>query len=256
MAAASGLLPTLALATTRQPEMTFVLHFAALMTSTTWPGVFGVTKAGARTGSARRRYPSSDWRPGHPGCRPARPTRLGDPAWPEPRCPAEPAPPARPVQPGPPRPAVLRTAQRPARGTTEPGAAATDPDATVPPVTARQAAAQPVTASTATSREPGSIRGSQDQRFPALRISVRPDALAALPVTDMRLGMVDPQGRRTLLPGVLVPRPHRKLTWLLRSTAVSAIRWCLGVLDCARELGSDRLSPSRAARSRGQWACR
>ena len=42
MAAASGLLPTLAVATTRQSEMTFVLHFAALITSTTWPGVFGL----------------------------------------------------------------------------------------------------------------------------------------------------------------------------------------------------------------------
>src|SRR5215472_8379694 len=34
---ASGLLPTAALATTRQSDLIFALHFAALMTSTTWP---------------------------------------------------------------------------------------------------------------------------------------------------------------------------------------------------------------------------
>jgi hypothetical protein len=37
-AAASGLLPTLAVATTRQSGLTLTLHVAVLITSTTWPG--------------------------------------------------------------------------------------------------------------------------------------------------------------------------------------------------------------------------
>jgi hypothetical protein len=36
--------PTLALATTWQPAVTFALHLAALITSTTWPGVLGLQK--------------------------------------------------------------------------------------------------------------------------------------------------------------------------------------------------------------------
>jgi hypothetical protein len=37
IAAASGPLPTLAVATTRQPDLTVALHSAALITSTTLP---------------------------------------------------------------------------------------------------------------------------------------------------------------------------------------------------------------------------
>jgi hypothetical protein len=44
MTAASGLIPTLALATTLQPAVTFALHLAALITSTTWPAVLGLQK--------------------------------------------------------------------------------------------------------------------------------------------------------------------------------------------------------------------
>ena len=44
MATASGLVPTLALATTVQPAVTFALHFAALITSTTWACVLGWQK--------------------------------------------------------------------------------------------------------------------------------------------------------------------------------------------------------------------
>ena len=121
-------------------------------------------------------------------------THLGGPAWPEPHCPHEPAPPARHGPAGPTRPAALRTAApdpqpapiraAAASGAIGPGTAATDPDATVPPITARQAATQFVTASTAANREPGGLRESQVQRFPALRVSVRPDALAP-PIADL-----------------------------------------------------------------------
>ena len=40
-AAASGSLPTLALATTRHRDLTFTLHLAVLITSTTWPALIG-----------------------------------------------------------------------------------------------------------------------------------------------------------------------------------------------------------------------
>jgi len=42
--AASGLLPTPAVATTRQPDPVSALQLAALITSTTWPGVLGLQK--------------------------------------------------------------------------------------------------------------------------------------------------------------------------------------------------------------------
>ena len=63
----------------------------------------------------------------------------------------------------------------------------------------------------------------------------QPDALAP-PIADVRLGMVGFQGRQTLLQGVLVPGPHRKLTWLLRAllSALSAGR--VGVLHQIRQL--------------------
>ena len=67
----------------------------------------------------------------HPGCRRAPQTRLGDPARPEPRCPAAPAPPARP---GPARPApaaVPRTAQ-PAPGAARQNQAPPQPNQTPP----------------------------------------------------------------------------------------------------------------------------
>ena len=64
------------------------------------------------------------------------------------------------------------------------------------------------------------------------------------------MGMVDPQGRRTPSPRVLVPRPHRKLTWLLGAplSVLSAGAWaCLTVLGSGEVIDYRLLGPLEVA---------